>query len=332
MSKSLDAKILFAVFWMALLTACSGGGGSASQPGASSGITFDSPIAGVTPYISFVTAHGTSLAKATEIDYTIAAKPGFVSKPLTVRYSIDYLVRRGYAQVSSQAVTIPVFGLYAGYTNSVSVTIAFSDNVSATLPLQITTAAPSGFAKNIYSKPTIKKARAPGSSLGFDYFYLESGIGTPVIADTDGEVRWVGPGTEGSKSSRFVDNGFVVGSPDGPGIDRFELDGTTSVTPLISTDPAIEFTTFHHTIDIGKSGLFIDMNGYYNGNFMMESLLAEIDYHSGRTISTWNFNEILANYMRSQGDDPSWFVFYGDGWIVPPRLVSHELGNLRSER
>jgi len=34
-----------------------------------------------------------------------------------VSYTIDALKRRGYAVAGSGVLTLPVFGLYAGYTN-----------------------------------------------------------------------------------------------------------------------------------------------------------------------------------------------------------------------
>ena len=307
------------------LASCSGGGSSSigttsqtpSTPPAR-GIVADNPTPGVTPYISFINVHGTGLMHVKEVHYTIASKPGHISKPVAVSYSFDYLVRRGYASTSSQALTVPIFGLYADYLNTANIQVIFEDNSSVALPIQITTAAPSGYAKSIYSKPKILKARTPGSSLGFDYFYMESLLGTPVVVDTDGEVRWVGPGTMNSQSSRFVDNGCMVGSPTTPEIYRFALDGTApSITPLVTSDPALQYTTFHHSIDPGNVGLFVDVNAFVNGVFTMESLLSEID-NSGKVISTWDFNLILSQYMQSQGDDPTPFVRFGPGWYVAP--------------
>lgn len=183
-----------------VLTGCNGGGGGTTVANPTqivtpaTNIVADSPTPGVTPYISFIKLHGTGLSNVKEIDYTIEPKAGYVSKPVAVSYSFDYLVRRGYASATEQTLTLPIFGLYASYLNTVDIKVVFEDSSSIALPIQITTAAPTGVAKTIYSKPTIKKARTPGSNLGFDYFYMESLLGTPVVVDTDGEVRWRGPG------------------------------------------------------------------------------------------------------------------------------------------
>jgi hypothetical protein len=296
-----------------VLTGCNGGGSSnltTSQTPAgapANSIVADNPTPGVTPYISFVKLHGTGLVLVKEINYTIAAKPGHVSKPVTTTYSFDYLVRRGYSP-SPQTLTVPIFGLYADYRNTVNIKVVFQDNSSVALPIQITTGAPSGYAKAAYSKPKILKARTPGSSLGFDYFYIESLLGTPVVMDTDAEVRWVGPGTLDSQSSIFVDNGFVIGTQAAANIYRFELDGTApSIMPLDYNDPAIKKPEFHHSIDQGKVGLLVDLSAYVNGLFEMETILAEID-NSGKVLSGWDFASILTQYMKSQGDDPTLFV------------------------
>src|SRR5262249_25588888 len=72
--------------------------------------------AGVSPFISFVHLHGFDLGGVTGAQYTIAAQPGSVSKPVHVEYSIAALAARGY--VSGTSLTVPVFGLYEGYENN----------------------------------------------------------------------------------------------------------------------------------------------------------------------------------------------------------------------
>ncbi len=46
------------------------------------------------------------------ITYAVAPKPGSVSKPVRVTYTVEALDDRG--RVSSVEVLLPVFGLYAG--------------------------------------------------------------------------------------------------------------------------------------------------------------------------------------------------------------------------
>ena len=73
------------------------------------------------PFISFVHLDDFDLSGVTGVQYTVASKPGSVSKPVHVEYSISALAARGYVLRGSLAV--PVFGLYAGYDNQVSVQI-----------------------------------------------------------------------------------------------------------------------------------------------------------------------------------------------------------------
>ena len=77
--------------------------------------------AGVSPFIAFVHLDGFDLSGVTGAQFTIAPKPGSVSKPVHVEYSISALAARGYFSLGS--LTLPVFGLYAGYQNQVSVEV-----------------------------------------------------------------------------------------------------------------------------------------------------------------------------------------------------------------
>ncbi len=263
---------------------------------------------GATPFIQFVQLSGTSLARLAAIRFTIAAKPGTVSKPVEVTYAIAALQRRGY--VAPGTVTLPVFGLYAGAQNEVSVQLQFDDDSWQALPVSIATAAyvdPNG----IYDRPTILQPRAPGTALGFDFFFMKSALGTPVVLDSDGEIRWIGPGTASSFSSAFEDGGFVVGAQDSTKLSRIELDGSTSEVALIA--PA--FTNFHHNIDPGKFGLLVDLDAVdQNGVPSVESNLAEIT-GAGVVLQRWDMAALLGDYMRSQGDDPSAFIRPGVDWF-----------------
>ena len=124
--------------------------------------------------------------------FSISPMPNSVSLPVTVTWSAATLYARGYLQAN--LINLPVFGLYAGYQNQVSFRcFAFDDGSVQQLQYQIATEPytdPSG----VYLNPTIIKARAPGSTLGFNFFIMKSLIGSPVIVDTaDAQVRWIVP-------------------------------------------------------------------------------------------------------------------------------------------
>jgi len=105
--------------------------------------------AGVSPFIAFVHLDGFDLSGVTGAQFTIAPKPGSVSKPVHVEYSLSALAARGYFSLGS--LTLPVFGLYAGYQNQVSVEVERSSVGPLSLKVTVPSAAyidPSG----IYSE------------------------------------------------------------------------------------------------------------------------------------------------------------------------------------
>jgi len=269
--------------------------------------------AGVSPFIAFVDLQfsGAPAAKAaTSVHYRIKAKPGTVSRPVDVSYDMAYLQRRGYAAEGRGTITVPVFGLYSNYANQVDVDVQSSDGLTQALRVEVNTAAytdPNG----IYDRPVAKKARAAGDSLGFDYFYMKSALGSPVVVDTDGQMRWVVPTPLPSLSSLFVGNRFVIGDSTPLQVRRLELDGTASGSSLGAND----ITNFHHNIDPGKIGLLGEVDVAVDGDTNIESTLVEFDPNTGGVLARWDLGDILSRYMQSQGDDPTSFVRPGIDWF-----------------
>ena len=305
------------------LTSCGGGGGSAvsgaapeiaavADEAATSDIKVYSNMPGVTPFISFVTMNGSSIGQLAAVEFNIAAKAGSVSKPVDVWYSIAALANRGdlsdLGDVGS-FLTLPVYGLYAGYANQVTLDLHFNDGSTQSLLVPITTTAyvdPTG----IYDHPVINVARAAGSTLGFDFFVMKSGLGSPVIVDTDAEIRWAVPGVRDSLSTAFQDDEFVIGNPDQPIVYRLRLDGSLAQSPVDSTI----YTLFHHNIDPGKRGLLAEFNATIDGVNNIETNLAEIT-DQGAVLNQWDLAAILSAYMTSQGDDAGAFVRPGVDWF-----------------
>lgn len=267
--------------------------------------------AGPSPFISFVRLTGYDVTNLAGIEFTIAPKPGSVSKPVDVWYSNSALVSRGY--VASGSVRLPVFGLYAGYANQVSLRLQYQDGSTQTLAVTIPTAAyveSQGLGEPGYDKPTIFKKRDAGSALGFDFFVMKSAVGSPVVLDTDAEIRWSVPGISNATSSAFQDDEFIVGDASKPIVYRVRLDGTFTQSPLQSTT----YTDFHHNIDPGKHGLFAEVDATSDGVMNVESTVAEIT-DNGSLLNHWDLAAILSAYMLSQGDDASAFVRPGVDWF-----------------
>ena len=103
------------------------------------------------------------------------------------------------------------------------------------------------------------QARSANTNLSYDFILLKT-IGTeasPLIIDTDGELRWRGTSgsSAGSLASLFYENGVYIGV--GSSILRMELDGAIT----LNRDPSSAGVTgFHHNIDRGRDGLILDVS------------------------------------------------------------------------
>jgi hypothetical protein len=264
---------------------------------------------GVSSFISLVHVTGINPSTVTGVQYTIANKPGAISKPVHVEYSQAALAARGYA--SGEEVTVPVFGLYAGYENHVSIQLTRRTDTPLSYEVVIQTSAyvdPTG----IYSQPTRVTRRAAGSALGFDFFYVKSALGSPIIIDTDGEIRWAAPGVSNSLSSTLRGDEFVIGSPTRPTIYRLRLDGT-----LVSDElPWGPYTDFDHDISRGKHGLLAEVDSVSAGVTNWESNVIELRDANGVSIPrSWDLGAILSAYMADHGDDAAAFVRPGTDWF-----------------
>ena len=271
--------------------------------------TVATTITAVSPFISYVRLDGFDRYNVTGVQYTIATKPGSVSKPVHVEYSIFALEARGY--VAGQSITVPVFGLYAGYENQVSMEVIRGDSGTVPLQLTITTADyvdPSG----IYGHPNIVTPRTPGSPLGFDFVFIKSALGSPIIIDTDGEIRWAFSEPSNSLSSAFAGDTFIIGDTTKPTVYQLRLDGSFFPANL----PSSPYIDFNHNIDIGAHGFLAEADAASGGVISIESNVIEFQDSGSVSIrNQWDLGSILTAYMSSQGDDPTTFVRPGVDWF-----------------
>lgn len=264
---------------------------------------------GATPYIAVLSVFGNDLPSVSNVGYTVQPKAGSVSKAVHVSYSYSALTARGYLKPGDNVMTLPVIGLYAGYTNSVALQFQFQDGSTATVNTNITTAEYTD-QFGIYVRPTILKQRSSGSTLGFDFFYIKSELGYPVIVDTDGEVRWILSGTADAFSTALQDDEFIIGSPSSPVIQHVRLDGTITQSTLAATN----VTNFHHNIDFGNTGLLVDVATQVAGIENVASTVIEMT-PQGSVLHVWDLAAIISAYMLSQGDDPTAFVRPAADWF-----------------
>jgi arylsulfate sulfotransferase len=291
---------------------------SSSNPSSSS-VPDVSPVAevkavrpGASPFIAFVDLHVASPSDDASVQFTIEPKPGSVSRPVSVNYALSYLRQRGYFDANTGMLTIPVFGLYQNYRNQVVVQLRQPDNSTSALQVTVDTAAYSD-PDGIYDRPVIRMARAKDAQIGFDYFYMKSALGSPVVIDTDGEMRWVVPGTMNSFTSTFHDNAFVIGDHFSLNLHRLELDGTAVDMTLSGGSP--DLLNFHHNFDLGKNGLLAELDAIDNGVKNYENKLAEFNPTTGVVLKQWDLGDTISRYMRNHGDDPTAFVRPGVDWF-----------------
>jgi arylsulfate sulfotransferase len=265
-------------------------------------ITITGHTAGLTPFISKLTLAVSNTSVLKSIQFTITPKPGSVTRPLSGTYSNDYLVSRGFEHPPE--IILPVYGLYAGYTNIVRLTYRFLDGSSKQAVTAVTTAAFDDQGCG-YNHPTRLQPRTNSTHLSYDYVFDRSSCGTfsPVILDSDGALRWVSTLPKPSAmfaSSTFFDNATYVTQRSQ--LFRVELDGEVSLVADYSNIGAVHF---HHNIDAGKTGLLIepDTTSYF------ESIILEVDKDDGHILKTFNFAQIIRAAMIAGGDDPRQFVF-----------------------
>ncbi len=252
---------------------------------------------GPTPFINFVRLKVSDPADLRSAEFQIAPKSGSATRPITAHYSPQYLQSRGRIDSRHGTVTVPVFGLYAGRRNSVTITLGFRDGTSEVSNLSIRTAAYDG---GTYSAPLVLQARRPGTTLSYDFIMLKSFADptTPIIIDSDAEIRWVGTAGRASQPSALFQNAFYLTF--GNILMKTEFDGTTST---VGSYGSLGVVGFHHNIDPGRDGLILDADT----TTQIESVNIEVDT-AGNVLKVWNLFDIISAAMIAGGDDPSQFV------------------------
>ncbi|HEY2711371.1 MAG TPA: aryl-sulfate sulfotransferase [Chthoniobacterales bacterium] len=266
-------------------------------------ITITAQNPGPTVFISQLTLTASSTDTIKSIQFTISTKAGAFARPLSGTYSLDYMVTKGYLTPPSTDIFLPVYGLYAGATNTVTLTYNFLDGSSKTdsTTIDAGTFDDQGCG---YNTPTVLKARTD-EPISYDYIFIRSGCGTysPVIVDSDGNLRWVSPLAVPNAltgSSTFYQGAIYAGVTSI--LYRIDLDGTVTVLNDYSTTDDV--LNFHHNIDAGKAGLLaaVDTTSQF------ESTILDVDL-TGTVVKTFNMADIISAAMTAGGDDPSQFVY-----------------------
>ena len=261
-------------------------------------ITITAQNPGPVPFINQLTLSASDISQIKAIQFTITPKTGSVTRPLSGTYSADYLSARGYL-LSNGIIYVPVYGLYAGYSNTVTLTYSFVDGSSKGDSTTIATPAYDDPCQ--YGNPLVLQARTSSTALSYDFFMVRERCSgnSPTILDSDSNVRWVGPAGIFDITSAFYDNTFYLAN--GRGLSRIDLDGTIT---FLHDYADVDVVYLHHNIDRGKFGLILDAD---TSNYF-ESTNIEIDA-AGNVLKIWNLADIISAAMTAGGDDPSQFVY-----------------------
>jgi len=268
--------------------------------------------AGATPFNAQIQIVVTPADSLKSLRFTITPKPGSVTRPVSALYTSEYMQARGYINTSTGAGSIPVFGLYSGYTNTVTLNFTFADGSTQQEVVTVNTAV---FTETCgYTIPTIVQARTNSTVLSYDFILMKSFCDNsttgPYIVDTDSQIRWLGTAPIGGYGYIFFEQSLFMGSAPTSGtgnmrrttgVTRLEFDATFA--PVHDFAPIGVTWSAHHNYDYGKQGMLIEVDT----TTQQESVILEIDA-CGNVLKRWDLADILRNVITLGGEDPSTFV------------------------
>jgi hypothetical protein len=257
---------------------------------------------GATPFNAYAGAfyYNGSIAS---ISYSILPKSGSVTRALGATYSAAYLTAHNFFIPGSNAVVIPVFGLYASTPNSVTITYTFTDGTTSAQATTINTPSYTEPCPQVAQR-TFLQNRPSTSALNFDYFMLKDYCSTnaPAIIDTDNNIRWAGNTGGNAESIGFFNNSFYY-SDLATGIKRIDLISGQCTKVADYANIGVTATN-QHNIDPGRDGLLVEVNT----TAQLEAAAIEINPATGAVLRSWDFGAIISAAMSAGGDTPAKFV------------------------
>jgi len=300
------SQIATAIVAALTLTGISGGAVGVGTAHAASPLpVVESASEGSTPFIGDITIADVPRSAST-FSFRIEPKPGTFSVPVTAVLTRQYLVQNGYFD-DSTTVTIPLFGLYDDYENTVVITVKSASGRATTLSHELTSSKWSSSCRDTLAGATKVVSPSTSVKLDFSFFMLKAWAcgAHPIVMDIDGNIRWVGTAGGAQQGSTFFQNNFYVGN----GSDLYEI------TPFgdsrsIGNYSADGYSNFHHNIDPGRDGMLLE----FDRSPDVESDVIEVGAN-GEVLETWDVADIVRKAMIKGGDDPSAFVRQGDDWF-----------------
>ena len=263
-------------------------------------VTIGGQTQGPTQFIEYVSASlgGSPLAS---VSFSIQPKAGSFTRPITAAVTAGFLASHG--GLNGNNVIVPVFGLYAGSTNLVTLTFFFTDGSSTQSVVPISTPGYTDPCGQL-NAPKFKQNRASTSDLNFDYFLLKDycSANSPQIFDTDGNLRWIGTGMSAKLPALLYNNGIYI-SDGKTGVERLELYGGMTKIGDYGASQGVS-DTGPHNYDVGRNGIVLDVST----TSQTEATALEIDGTSGQVLNRWDMDKVIAAAMTAGGDNPSQFV------------------------
>jgi arylsulfate sulfotransferase len=259
---------------------------------------------GPTPFIRDLVLSSSNLSSLQGITFTIYPKRGSSTRAISASYSLNYLQSRGY--INGNQLTIPVFGLYQNYTNTIKISWIQKNSGKQNLMNQTINSPstnviilnPAYTSDDSHTHPIVLKSRITNTTLSYDYILIKNWNtgNTPVVVDTDGEVRWVGTSGVGTHSALLYKNGIYI-SDNGSSLIRQEWDGAFTTIENYSEIGVTD--TEHHNFDYGKFGMILDVNT----TGTTECVNIEVGTN-GVLLNEFNFAAIIRNALLEGGEDP----------------------------
>ncbi len=294
---------------LALGSVLIGGAGKAiASQATDTAINFVSDVEGPTPFIHQLHFTVNPVANLKSVQFTIQPRSGSVTRAVSATFSAAYLTSRSFLDAGGN-LTVPVFGLYDNFANSVTLSYTFADNSTAQGSRAITTTKFNDPC-NYQANRSVVQNRTNSTALSYDFMLLKSSCSTysPTIMDTDGYLRWVGTSGWQSVTTAFFDNAIYIGNTSlNAQVLRMELDGAVS---LVTDLGDIGIQDLHHNIDPGKYGLLLEADTPTRS----ECVVLEVD-KDGNLLHYWDMAKIVSDTMAAAGDDPSAFVRPSEDWF-----------------
>lgn len=289
-----------------ILSALWGGVGAAVDAAPAHAISVvESSASSDNPFVGEITISGVP-KNADQFSFRIEPKDGTFSDAVGATFTRKYLARNGYVG-GAYTVTIPLFGLYERYENTVTITVKTKTGRPSIVEHKLTTPRWSNGCRSTLLGADSVVDPSSAVPLDFSFFMLKAWAcdAHPIVMDIDGNVRWIGNLGGGQQGSTFFRNNFYLGI--GSDLHVMSPFGDTSVVGNYGEGG---YADYHHNIDPGRDGLLLEFNKYPD----VESDVIEVDI-DGTVLNEWDVADIVRRAMIAGGDDPSAFVRQGDDWF-----------------